>query len=297
MKEITVVSGKGGTGKTSVTAAIAAIGKNMVFCDGDVDAPDLHLILQPDIKESFVFEGGWEAEIDVKACTSCGLCMDYCRFDAIRINGSGQYAIDLLKCEGCRLCERICPSEAISSKRRKDNQWFISGTRLGTMVHARMGPGQENSGKLVTLVRRKAAELALDEGNEYLLTDGPPGIGCPAIASITGASAVLVVIEPSQTSIHDAARVIELANGFEIPVYALINKYDIHPSMADRIEKYLEELNVPLLGKIPFSNEIVDAMIAGKSIVEYAPESETAVIISEAWKLLRDSLEGSVTPK
>ena len=290
MKEITVVSGKGGTGKTSVTAAIAALGDHMVFCDGDVDAPDLHLILQPEIKESFVFEGGWEASIDAENCTGCGLCAEYCRFDAIHENGSGQYRIDPLKCEGCRLCERICPAGAVSSERRRDNQWYISGTRWGTMVHARMGAGQENSGKLVTRIRKEAAELALGQGIEFLLTDGPPGTGCPAIASITGAGAVLVVIEPSQTSIHDATRVIELAKGFNIPVFALINKTDIHLSMADRIKRHLEKINVPLLGRIPFDQKIVEAMIRGMSIVEYAPESEPARMITIAWEMLRASL-------
>ncbi len=217
MKEITVISGKGGTGKTTITAALATAGKNMVLCDGDVDAADLHLVLEPQIKESHVFEGSWVAHIDNELCAHCGICSEYCRFEAISVNDSMQRKIDPFKCEGCRLCERICPSKAITSTRSSNNTWFVSDTRSGILVHARMGPGEENSGKLVSKVREKARELATQNNANFILTDGPPGTGCPVIASITGTDAVLVVIEPSQSSLHDAATGYRACRGLQDP--------------------------------------------------------------------------------
>jgi MinD superfamily P-loop ATPase len=284
MTEITVISGKGGTGKTSLAAALATAGSDMVLCDGDVDAADLHLVLQPEIRESRIYESSWQASIDPEQCTNCGICSEYCRFDAIRIREDGVHHIDPYRCEGCRLCERICPSGAISSMRRKNNAWFVSDTRAGTMVHARMGPGEENSGKLVTLVRNKARELAGCQHSGYVLTDGPPGTGCPAIAALTGADRALLVMEPSLTSLHDADRVIELARKLSIPVFAVINKHDIHPETAGKIEKYLENQSVPLIGKIPFSTQVIDAMVAGQTMVEYDPGSEIAASIRRIWE-------------
>jgi MinD superfamily P-loop ATPase len=285
MKEITVVSGKGGTGKTTLTAALAAMVPGMVLCDGDVDAADLHLIMDPTIMETHRFEGSWIARINNDQCTGCGICSEYCRFDAITMNGDNTWQIDPVKCEGCRLCERICPSQAISSTRSMNNYWYVSSTRFGTMVHARMGPGEENSGKLVTRVRQRARELALTDHARFILTDGPPGTGCPAIASVTGADMVLVVLEPSLTSLHDAKRLIELVKGFGIRTFALINKYDIHLETTGKIEVYLEEQSIPLLAKIPFEKKFVDAMIAGKSIMEYDPDqaeiSESLLSISK----------------
>lgn len=286
MKEITVISGKGGTGKTTVTAALATSGKKLVLCDGDVDAADLHLILHPRILESHVFEGAWVSKIDPETCANCGICAEYCRFDAISSNGNGSYIIDPFKCEGCRLCERICPSQAIQSEKSTNNSWFVSETRAGTMTHASMGPGEENSGKLVSQVRKRAREIAKEIDAEVLLTDGPPGTGCAAISSITGTDAVLLVIESSMSSLHDAQRMVELIGQFKIPVYALINKYDIHHEVSDQIEAYLSENSIPLLGKLPFDTMVVKAMIAGQSIPEYAPNSEISKIIQEAWSRL-----------
>ena len=286
MKEITVISGKGGTGKTSVTAALATLASDLVLCDADVDASDLHLILQPQIRDSGIFEGAWIPHINTEACTDCGLCDEYCRFDAISIDADGSREIDPYKCEGCRLCERICPAEAIHSERSINNNWYLSETRAGLMSHARMGAGEENSGKLVTLVRQKARDVAKEQAKDIVLTDGPPGTGCPAIASITGTDAVLLVIEPSASALHDARRVAELARGFKIPAYAIINKWDIHADMSHEISEFLAEARIPLLGKVPFHQAFVEAMIAGQSIVEYAPDSEISRVLQEIWSKL-----------
>jgi MinD superfamily P-loop ATPase len=284
MKEITIISGKGGTGKTTVTAALAATGDRLVLCDGDVDAADLHLVLDPETEESYVFEGNWVAEIDRDKCTDCGICSEYCRFDAIIPDGNGGLQIHPFRCEGCRLCERICPSGAIHSARSTGNHWFVSATRFGKLVHARMGPGEENSGKLVTQVREKARELAEEFQASYILTDGPPGTGCPAIASVSGTDLVLLVIEPSITSLHDAGRVIELVHSSGTPVCAVLNKADIHPGLGSQIEAFLEEKGVPVLGRLPFREEVVEAMVAGKTLVEHDPGGEIAGEIRSVWK-------------
>jgi MinD superfamily P-loop ATPase len=282
MKEITILSGKGGTGKTTITAALATSGENLVLCDADVDAADLHLILKPQILESYIFEGARVASIDRERCTHCGICSDYCRFEAILMDDSGARSINPFKCEGCRLCERICPSKAISSVKSTNNSWFVSSTRAGLMTHASMGPGEENSGKLVSQVRKKAREIAKDTNAGVLLTDGPPGTGCAAISSITGTDAVLLVIESSMSSLHDARRLVKLVRQFGIPIFAIINKFDIHTGMSEEIERFLDAQSIPLLGKIPFDESVVRAMVAGQSIHEYEPDSEITRIINAA---------------
>lgn len=291
MKEITIISGKGGTGKTTVTAALATSGDNQVLCDADVDAADLHLILNPDIQETHIFEGAWVANIKLDLCASCGICSEYCRFDAIEVNEMGLRSINPFKCEGCRLCERICPSKAIQSEKSTNNSWYVSETRAGTMTHASMGPGEENSGKLVTQVRRKAREIAKDTGAQFILTDGPPGTGCAAISSITGTDAVLLVIEASRSSLHDAQRLVELVRQFDIPLYAIINKYDIHRETSLEIEAFLTEHSIPLLAKLPFDENVVKAMIAVQSIPEYDPDSTITRLISVARNKLFQEIE------
>ncbi len=284
MKEITILSGKGGTGKTSVVAALASVAQNAVFCDNDVDAADLHIIFNPEIKESYTFCSGNKAVINTEECTSCGLCADYCRFDAIHLNKVGQYEVNHFQCEGCRLCERVCPAEAIITIENNNNYWYVSETRFGTLVHAKMGPGEENSGKLVTEVRRKAKEIATETKASFIINDGPPGIGCSAIASVTGTNLVLLVIEPTLSGLHDTKRLVELVQSFKIPLAAVINKYDLNEEITREVENYLTENHIPLVGKLPFAPEMVESMVVGKTIVEFAPEEKISKEFYSIWE-------------
>lgn len=284
MKEITIISGKGGTGKTSITAAFAAMAGSAVLCDNDVDASNLHLLLQPDVHESHVFQGAYVAKVDQQKCSSCGICYSYCRFDAIEIDSDENYHINSFKCEGCRLCERVCPENAISSIRSTNNKWHISTTRYGTMVHAQMGPGEENSGKLVSLLRKKAVEIAKRNENKYVINDGPPGIGCEAISSITGTDLIVVVTEPTMSGLHDLERIATLIKNFKIPAFAIINKFDLQEEIANDIESYMEKEGIELIAKIPFSPEMVEATVAGETIIEYMPDSKISDLIRIAWK-------------
>lgn len=287
MKEITILSGKGGTGKTSITAAIASIAENSVFCDNDVDAANLHLILQPEIIEEHKFASGWKAGIDSSKCTSCNACVNYCRFDAIHTNDKGRLFINPFQCEGCRLCERICPAEAISSEQNMNNHWFVSNTRFGSFVHASMAAGEENSGKLVTQIRKQAKEIALKQNADFIFNDGPPGIGCAAISSVTGTDIVIIIAEPSKTSMHDVSRLIELIESFKIKAYAVINKYDINRNISDELEQLFESKSIKLLARIAFDKEMVSAVSMGKTIVEYNPQSAIVKSIFKMWQDLR----------
>jgi MinD superfamily P-loop ATPase len=283
MKEITILSGKGGAGKTSVAAAIASVVKNAVFCDNDVDAADLHLIFNPEIRETYDFDSGTVAVIHSEACTNCGLCEEYCRFDAIHPNQENQLEVNLFQCEGCRLCERICPVNAIESIQNYNNAWFVSDTRFGKLVHAKMGPGEENSGKLVTEVRRKAKEIAKEIKADFIINDGPPGIGCSAIASVSGTDAVLLVIEPTLSGLHDAKRLVDLVNSFNIPVFAIINKFDINREITRKVEDYLMENKIQLVGSLPFTTLMVESMVHGKTIVEYVPDEKISKEFYSIW--------------
>jgi len=290
MKEITILSGKGGTGKTSVTAALASVASQAVFCDNDVDAADLHLIFLPENTEEHRFFSGYKALIDPERCRQCGICEDHCRFDAIHLNASGRLEINPFQCEGCRLCERVCPYEAIRSVRHDHNFWYVANTRFGPLVHARMGPGEENSGKLVSQVRRRARELAQESGAEWIINDGPPGIGCAAIASLSGTDLVLMVIEPSRSGLHDARRLLELCQSFsKLKVVALINKYDLNSQLSHEIETFLEENHVPLLARLPFDSEVVAAMAASESMVEHHPDAAFSASIKKLWSVISES--------
>lgn len=280
MREIVVVSGKGGTGKTSLTAAFAMLAEKSVLCDADVDAADLHLLLEPKIEQRSDFLGGGLAVIDRSRCTECGMCRELCRFGAI----STDYVVDAICCEGCGVCVDLCPEKAIEFPTQQCGEWFISTTRGGPMVHARLGIAEENSGKLVSLVRQEARKLAQEKGFELIITDGPPGIGCPVIASIGGATMLVLVVEPTMSGLHDMDRVIDLASHFRVPGMVLINKYDLNMEMTRKIEERAKERNLLLLGRIPFDPLFVEAMVAGRTVVELEKESEAAGMVREMWQ-------------
>ena len=265
MKQIVVISGKGGTGKTVLTGAFAALAGNKVMADCDVDAADLHLLLAPAVKEKGVFKSGRTAVIDRGLCVRCGKCAEICRFGAV----TGGYAVDPVACEGCGFCAHVCPAGAVSMEENTSGEWFVSDTRFGPMVHARLGVAEENSGKLVSLVRQKAKDLAEKEGMEWVIIDGAPGIGCPVIASLSGVDFAAVVTEPTLSGLHDADRVIKVARHFNVPVRVVINKYDLNEDMTERIAEYCEKNGIRLAGRIPFEEAVVEAMVEGKTIMEY----------------------------
>jgi len=286
MKELTILSGKGGTGKTSIASALASVAKNAVLCDSDVDAADLHLIMKPTVLYTEIFEGAHIAQIQTESCNNCGICEEHCHFDSIHQNTQGQYYVNPLQCEGCRLCERVCPAKSIVSKKSKNNFWYISNTRFGKMVHAKMGAGEENSGKLVSLVRKNAKEIAKETGAKYIINDGPPGIGCPVISSLSGSQQVLLVIEPTKSGLHDIKRLIALVKDFNIPMKAIINKADINIQMTEKMERYLAIEKIELIEKINFNYDFVKAMVQEKTIVEYHSNSFVSKQICHIWDSL-----------
>ena len=282
MRQIVVISGKGGTGKTIITGAFAALAKNKVMADCDVDAADLHLLLTPKIKERYEFKSGVTAKIDKKLCQRCGECITICRFNAI----SDDFTVDPISCEGCAFCSFICPAEAIKMEQNLSGEWYISDTRFGPMVHAKLGIAEENSGKLVALVRQKAKELAEKQNCDWVIVDGAPGIGCPVIASLSGVDYALVVTEPTLSGLHDADRVINVAKHFKVPVKLVVNKYDLNIDMTEKIEKYCRNNDIQLIGKVSFDESIVKAMVEGKTIIEY-PDGKAKEEISEIWRELQ----------
>lgn len=289
MKELVILSGKGGTGKTSITSAFAALGTNMMLCDADVDAADLHLIMDPDIQETHNFIGGNEAIISPDTCTGCGQCLELCRFNAVsQTDGEPHFYIDPIDCEGCGVCVDLCPENAIAFPQKKCGLWFASKTRFGDMIHARLGIAEENSGRLVALVREEARKRVMENRLDILITDGPPGIGCPVIASIGQANAVLIVTEPTISGIHDMERVADLAAHFKIPAMVCINKYDLNPDQAQAIEEIAKERNLELVGKIPFDPAFTKAMIQAKSVVEIHSDSPASRAVKDIWKQVMD---------
>lgn len=289
MKELVVISGKGGTGKTSIVAAFASLAKNAVFADCDVDAADLHLILSPSVRQTTDFSGGKQAFINAEECTRCGKCKEFCRFDAINYSVENGFTVDRLSCEGCRVCVEFCPADAIEFRDVINGKWFISDTRFGTMVHAKLGIAQENSGKLVSLIRKEAKRIAQEQNSEFIIADGSPGIGCPVIASITGADLIVLVAEPTMSAQHDIERVIELVRHFRIPAIICINKFDINSKIADEIEVNARLNDIKVAAKIPYDNAVTKAQIEGKTIIEYANNAITENV-KRLWQSVMDVL-------
>ena len=285
MKEIVIISGKGGTGKTVITGAFAALAEGKVIADCDVDAADLHLLLDPKIIKSHIFKSGFTAHINKKYCDGCGACSEACRFEAVKED----FSIDPISCEGCAFCSFICPQNAIEMKVNNSGKWFVSHTRFGPLVHARLGIAEENSGKLVSLVRQKAKEIAEEKGYRWVIIDGSPGIGCQVIASITGVDCALVVIEPTLSGMHDAERVINVARHFNIPAKVIINKYDLNHKITKKIEQWSEDRNIEVIGKVAFSKSVVKSVVEGKTIIEYSSGRVTRTL-GKIWKVLEKEL-------
>ena len=272
--EIVVISGKGGTGKTVFTSCLASQFRDKVVADCDVDAPDLHLLFKPLVKRQEDFPGAPYANIDTDKCTACGRCFHVCRFGAVTVageNGGGPtYSIDEMGCEGCGVCAWTCPAGAISMVPGAGGKWYVSDTRFGTLVHARLGVAQENSGKLVTVVRREARKAAIEKGCRFVVIDGPPGIGCPVIASVAGANLAVAVTEPTLSGIHDLERVLELTGHFGVKTGVIINKFDLNSEVVGRMEQLLESAGVPLLGKIHFDTTVNEAIAEGRTVIEHS---------------------------
>jgi MinD superfamily P-loop ATPase len=282
MREIVVLSGKGGTGKTTIVGSLAALAKGKVLADCDVDAADLHLLLKPKVRQENEFWSGQLAQIDEAKCTQCGLCQEVCRFDAIK-----DYKVDPVDCEGCGFCSQICPEDAIAMKENLSGHWFISDTSYGPLVHARLGIAQENSGKLVAQVRQEARRIAEEKGLDCIISDGPPGIGCPVISSLSGAGLALMVAEPTLSGIHDLERVLGVSDHFGVPAAVCINKYDLNEENSRRIEDYCKDREIKLAARIPFDNAVTEAIVRGLPVVEY-----TDGAVSREIEGLWDSISG-----
>ncbi len=328
MKELVVISGKGGTGKTSLVASFAVLADRPIIADCDVDAADLHLVLSPRVKERHEFRSGHEAVIRQDDCTGCGACLAHCRFGAVltpavqdlrrtsggtRLNCSdcaycvrscdartnaiidemrgglsetrpAAYAIDPFACEGCGVCVRFCPEKAIDFSERLSGEWMVSETRCGPMVHARLGVAAENSGKLVSLVRREARRIATTENHSLIIVDGPPGIGCPVIASVTGATLVLAVTEPTVSGEHDLERILSLTRHFDIPTAVCVNKWDINAGMTERIEDKARKAGALIAGRIRYDRAVTVAQLRERAVVEI--EAPCVEDIQHVWNEL-----------
>ena len=280
MKQLTILSGKGGTGKTTITASFAVLAKNVVIADCDVDAPDLHMLLHPEIIKTQEFKGSKLAVINKTKCVECGLCREKCRFDAITEN----LTVDPVSCEGCGVCTIICPVDAITLTERISGHAYISKTKYGFMAHAMLSPGESNSGKLVTLVRQNARILAEKENSDLIVIDGPPGIGCPVIASVTGIDAGLVVTEPTVSGIHDLERALQLLKHFSVQPFVCVNMYDINVDNTEKIESFCKEKGIEIVGKIPFDPIVTEAMVDGKTMIEYSSRNAVAKEIEAIWR-------------
>lgn len=299
MKQIVIISGKGGTGKTVITASFASLAKNKVMADCDVDAADLHLLLHPEIKEEHEFRAGNKLVIDPPKCNQCGKCIEVCRFDAISEHQSTrapehQIIIDSISCEGCGICAKVCPEDAIMTKENLCGEWYISDTKYGSLVHAKLGIAEENSGKLVSLVRQNAKTIAENKNMDYVIIDGPPGIGCPVIASLSGVDLALIVTEPTLSGIHDMERILGVANHFGVKPVVCINKYDLNPENTQSIEEYCQKSDIGVIGKIPFDKVVIEALVRGMPVVEYSKDSVSKEI-EKIWERVRSHCDKSVS--
>jgi MinD superfamily P-loop ATPase len=295
VRQLVILSGKGGTGKTSVAAALAHLASlemPIVLADADVDAANLELVLDPTRLEEHVFMGGQVAIIDPELCQLCDRCYEVCRFDAV-IPGADQYRIDPLACEGCASCVYQCPEEAIHVEEQLAGLWFRSDTRFGPLFHAHLFAAQENSGKLVTMVKQQGRLLALDEGRELLIVDGPPGIGCPVISANAGADLALLVTEPTVSGVHDLGRILGTVYHFRVPALVLINKADVNPAHTANIEAYCRAQGIELVGKLPYDNVVTEAMVQGQPVTIYQPEGPMSGALREVWAQVRKRLNGS----
>lgn len=294
MREIVVLSGKGGAGKTSLTAAFAALAERKIVCDLDVDAPDLHILLDPTHTVPEEFVSGHLAAIDPDLCDGCGRCRDLCRFDAVATGPDGRCAIDPDRCEGCKVCVALCPREAIAFLPRVCGYHAVSDTRFGRLVHARLDPGAENSGRLVSLLKRKARDLARKDGCDLILCDGAPGIACPVISSLSGATLVVLVTEPTPSGTHDLLRVAGLCDHFRLPVGVVINKADLNPGEAARIEAHCAKRGYALLGRLPHHPDVTRAMVRKLTLPEYGgPLADT---VADLWQAIRNLAEACPRP-
>jgi MinD superfamily P-loop ATPase len=294
MKQLVILSGKGGTGKTSLAAAFAHLASagpgrlRAVLADADVDAANLELVLRPTLREAHAFTGGQTADIDARLCERCGACADVCRFEAVLPpdEGGGQpaFRIDPLACDGCAACVYVCPRQAIQMRPQEAGRWFRSDTRFGPLFHAALLPARENSGKLVTLVKQQARLLAMDEGYQVVLVDGPPGIGCPVISAASGADLAVVVTEPTAAGIHDMERALDMAAHFRVPALVCVNKSDIYPDGAERIEADCAARGIGLAGRIPFDPAVTQAMVRGEPVTKFQPAAAASIAMTAVWQ-------------
>ena len=282
MREILIISGKGGTGKTSLTSAFAHLAANPIICDLDVDAPDLHLLLQPDLRQTHDFYSGYEARILPDRCGSCGICQEMCRYDAIDA-GETHLSINPLKCEGCKVCVQFCPDDAIAFTSKHCGTWYQSDTRFGTMLHAQLFPAEENSGRLVALLRQKAKEIAKAQGMPLILSDGPPGIGCPVISALSGVHLAVIVTEPTPSGLHDMERIVSLCDHFTIPVAVIINKSDLNGQISAQIRSVCRQRGYSVVAELPHDPVFVHAMVQGKTVTEFS-DSAISQEIGRAWR-------------
>ncbi|MDA3780634.1 MAG: ATP-binding protein [Bacteroidales bacterium] len=288
MKEIVIISGKGGTGKTSFTASLAYLGGNdVVVADCDVDAADMHLLLKPDFAKSEEFFSGELAVINQDTCTKCGRCKDVCRFNAISITNN-QYIVNPLSCEGCGYCARVCPANAITNEDLNVGNWYISNTKVNnTLVHAKLGIGADNSGKLVAKVKNEAKRVAEENNKDYIIVDGAPGIGCPVVSSLSGANFVVLVTEPSVSGLHDLKRVYQLVKKFHIKAGCIINKADINKQKADEVKEFLKEEEIEYIADFPYDVSFTKAMTNGQTIVEY-DEGDLKKLVVDSWSKIKE---------